>query len=892
VTETSTVDRAGRHRFPEPAVTRRTGLLSAAAAIAVAGAAVNALGYVVPFFAARRLTPSDLSMLASVLGVGAVASVAGLGLQTAVAVKCARSAAVPGLGRATAWTAGLALAALTAGSPVIALVLHMPVLVPLLMSVTIGAVVVSSRYLGQLQGGERFRRLALGLVLTALARYGGVIAGLLAGAGVVGSLVIGAVVAWLAVPLLAALTRETRPSHLDGRGRPLRAREIVAAGAATLATLAISYGDLVLSRALLSSSDAGAYAVGAVLTKGALWAPQVVTVLVLPKLAQGSRTALRTALTLVAACGAVLVVTASVAGSLAMRVAGGAAYADVGPYAGRFAAVGALYAVVFVLVNAEIAARVRRPGAVLWLALIGLTITASLAPRTLGGVLAASVGTAAVTAVVMLARAVRRKPVDAAVPNGPPYVYLSYSRNDDDTAYAKALAGRLTASGIPVWLDDTTITRSHWRGRIRPRIDGCAAALVIATPAARASAWVGREIARAEDVDRPILVLRRSGRPPRALADAPADDVGDGQMPSPEFIGRLRVIVGPHAVLTEPPASAPVVTATITHVLSGHTGALNLAAWAPDGARLATLGDDAAVRVWDVAGGGLLSVLNGHTGALTDGGWSPDGRRFATAGLDGESRIWDALGATVEHTLTPAPAALRWVGWSADGARLATADVQMHGHISDPETGRLLISLSYHPDLPVCVAWSPEGARLASTGDAGVRIWDAVTGTETHRLLGHTDLANWVGWSRDGRYLASGGDDAVVRIWDPVTGAGLLALTGATAGVSHGQWAPDGERLATSDDATVRVWSARGLTTLNGHSAAIESLAWSPDGALLATASVDGAVRIWDPAAGSCLLVLTGHTAAVTAVAWSPDGRMVASASADATARIWCLDRA
>jgi WD40 repeat protein/O-antigen/teichoic acid export membrane protein len=867
-------------------------VLSAAAAVAVAGVVVNALGYVVPFFAARRLTPGDLSMLASVLGVGAVASVAGLGLQTAVAVTCARSAAVPRLGRATAWTAGLALAALAAGSPVVALVLHMPVVVPLLMGVTIGAVVVSSRYLGQLQGGERFRRLALGLVLTGLARYGGVIAGLLAGAGVIGSLVIGAVVAWLAVPLLAALTRETRPSHLDGRGRPLRAREIVAAGAATLATLAISYGDLVLSRALLSSSDAGAYAVGGVLTKGALWAPQVVTVLVLPKLAQGSRTALRTALTLVAACGVVLVVAASIAGNLAMRVAGGAAYADIGPYAGRFAAVGALYAVVFVLVNAEIAARVRRPGAVLWLALIGLTVAASLAPRTLGGVLAASMGTAAVTTVAMLARVVRRKPVDAAVENGSPYVYLSYSRNDADTAYAEALAGRLTASGIPVWLDETTITRSRWQGQIRPRIDGCAAVLVIATPAARASAWVGREVARAEDTDRPILVLRRSGRSPRALADVPTTEVGDGQMPSPEFIGRLRVIVGPPAVLTEPPAPAPVVSATVTHVLSGHTEALNLAAWAPDGARLATLGDDAAIRVWDVAGGGVVSVLNGHTAPLADGGWSPDGRRFATAGVDGESRIWDALGATVEHTLTPSPAALLWVGWSADGARLATAGVQMYGRISDPETGQLLVSLPDHPGHARCLAWSPKGARLATTGDRDIRIWDTVTGRQTHRLFGHTDLAHWVGWSRDGRYLASGGGDAVVRIWDPVTGAGLLALTGATAGVSHGQWAPDGERLATTDDVTVRVWSARGLTTLSGHVAAIESVAWSPDGALLATAAVDGAVRIWDPAAGACLVVLTGHTAAVRAVAWSPDGRMVASASADTTARIWRIDRA
>jgi WD40 repeat protein/O-antigen/teichoic acid export membrane protein len=882
------VDGAGRHRFPESVTTRRTGLLSAAAAVAVAGAVVNALGYVVPFFAARRLTPGDLSMLASVLGVGAVASVAGLGLQTAVAVKCARSAVVPGLGRVTAWTAGLTFAALTAGSPLIGVALHMPVVVPLLMGVTIAAVVVASRFLGELQGGERFRRLAVGLVLTGLARYGGVIVGLLAGAGVIGSLIIGAAVAWLAVPVIAAISRETPSSHVDSRGRPLRAREIVAASSATLATLAISYADLVLSRALLSSSDAGAYAVGGVLTKGALWAPQVVTVLVLPKLAQGSRAALRTALTVVAACGVVLVVAASVAGQLAMRVAGGPAYAHVGAYAGRFAAVGAFYAVVFVLVNAEIAARVRRPGAVLWLSLLGLTAAAMAAPRSLGGVLTASLGTAAVTTVVMLVRAARRRPPEASVPIGPRYVFLSYSRTADDIAYAQRVAGHLATAGVPVWLDETTITRPYWASVIRPRIDDCAAVVVIAT---RATGWVGREVARAEDADRPILVLRRDGQPTRALADAPTDDVGDGQVPSAAFVARLRAIVAPPVVLTEPPAPPGSVASTLAYVLRGHTGALNLAAWSPDGARLATLGDDPAARIWDAATGAELAVLNGQTGPLADGGWSPDGKFFATAGLDGESRVWDVLGATIEHTLPPSPTALLWVGWSPDGARLATAGVEMYGRIWDPATGQLLHSLADDPDLALSLAWSPDGARLATTGYTDIRVWDAASGRETVRLLGHTDLAHWVGWSRDGRYLASGGDDAVVRVWDPSTGVALLALTGSTAGVSRGQWAPDGERLATADDTVVRVWSARGLTTLSGHSGAIESLAWSPDGALLAAAAANGTVRVWDPSAEVCLAVLTGHTAAVTAVAWSPDGRLLASASEDATARVWRITR-
>ncbi len=399
-----------------PGLAGRPSVAQAGAVVAFAGVLVNVLGYVVPFFAARRLIPEDLSTLATVLGLGAVASMAGVGLQTAVAVHWARGGPPPRLNRITYATAAVTGAVLVVATPIAALALHLPALPMLLMTATVVAVVVGSRSLGELQGSQRFTRLAAGMVIQSIGRFGGVVVGLLAGAGVVGSLILGAVACWLAVPVLAGLAgRAGRASTVEDAA-PLRGRDVIAAGGATLATLAISYADLVLARGLLPVADSGAYAVGAVLTKGALWAPQVVTVLALPRLAQGRQGALRVAVGLVAGCGLVLVLGATVLGGLAVRLAGGPAYAQLGPYAGRFAAVGALYAVVFVLVNAEIAAGVRRPAAPLWFALIALGLLARfVVPHTLGGVLDASLGTAGVTTLVMLARAIWRAPaVEAA----------------------------------------------------------------------------------------------------------------------------------------------------------------------------------------------------------------------------------------------------------------------------------------------------------------------------------------------------------------------------------------------------------------------------------------------------------------------------------------------
>ncbi|HEX7744499.1 MAG TPA: MFS transporter, partial [Micromonosporaceae bacterium] len=287
---------------------RRIGM--AGGAVAIAGALTNALGYLVPVLGARRLSAADLGALATVLAIAGIAGVPGLGLQIAVAVHRARrpGAATGRIAWVTAAVCGGAVVVLT---PVAAALLDLPAAVTLLLAVYTGAVVIAGRWLGELQGDERFLRLALGMTVLAAGRYGGLIAGLVLGAGLTGTVLAGTAAALLIPPVLALLARSD-PAPADGAG--ITARQVVTACSATLAMLVVSYADLILARHLLPPEASGAYAVGTVLTKGAIWAPQVVTVLALPRLAQGSRRTLVLAAALVAACGAALVTASALAG--------------------------------------------------------------------------------------------------------------------------------------------------------------------------------------------------------------------------------------------------------------------------------------------------------------------------------------------------------------------------------------------------------------------------------------------------------------------------------------------------------------------------------------------------------------------------------------------------
>lgn len=373
--------------------TRTTGLARSGPAVAVAGVLANGLAYLAPMLGGRTLPAAELSALATVLALGAIGSVPGLGLQIAVAVHRARGGRGGGgdsAGRLAWIAAGICAVAVLVAGPLLVGALRLSIAMVVLLSLSTGIVVLGCRWLGELQGDQRFLRLAAAMTALAVARYGGVIAGLVAGLDATGALLVGVVVGAGVLPVLAWLARPTRlPDHgvtgstaadrsTASAGRSttpadrLTAAAVITASSATLAMLVLSYADLIMARYLLSAADSGGYAIGAVLTKGAIWAPQVVTIIALPRLARGDRRARTVALGLVAGCGAVLVLASALAGGLAFRLAGGPDYAYLGGYAPYFAAVGALYALVFVMVNAQVAAGARRPAAPLWVTTVGL----------------------------------------------------------------------------------------------------------------------------------------------------------------------------------------------------------------------------------------------------------------------------------------------------------------------------------------------------------------------------------------------------------------------------------------------------------------------------------------------------------------------------------------
>lgn len=200
-----------------------------------------------------------------------------------------------------------------------------------------------------------------------------------------------------------------------------------------------------------------------------------------------------------------------------------------------------------------------------------------------------------------------------------------------------------------------------------------------------------------------------------------------------------------------------------------HRGTVWEGSWNPNNQLLATYASEVGrpIRLWS-PDGTVRGVIRGHGFGKTIHGmaWNPRGDRLASVGADESLRLWDIKGQAMDlfHVGDVTTA----MAWNPNGTQIAcgcnNGSIQLWN--LDGSKSRILEG---HTDKIWSLAWSPDGTFLASGGfDTSLRLWE----TDSKRqviLRGHDAEVEQIAWHPTSRKFLSCGDDSTIRLWNADT---------------------------------------------------------------------------------------------------------------------------
>ncbi|MCG8651657.1 MAG: WD40 repeat domain-containing protein [Pirellulales bacterium] len=335
--------------------------------------------------------------------------------------------------------------------------------------------------------------------------------------------------------------------------------------------------------------------------------------------------------------------------------------------------------------------------------------------------------------------------------------------------------------------------------------------------------------------------------------------------------------------------------------------------FSPDGKRIASVGPDHTVRLWDLDGRERLRLAGNKDDRFTSVSFSPDGSRLAARG-DREMFVWDLdSGARLMHILGGSGCS---PVFSADGKRIAATQLMftpMAGYVDrsfrvwEIESGKLLHSLDSSENLlwPLTVAL--DRGLTASLDEKSIRIGRLDTGETVCTYDRHSANAEDVTFNRAGTMVASSclhNGQLEIHLWNPVTGETKISHTAPTKFSAYKlTFSPDGRTLLGAAsvrdfddgyadgkiavDSPARIeWIDVMTAQPRHHIDGVAAPAFSPDNSMIAAARFDR-IELLDARTGETLERYPGHNAPVQKVAFSNDGKRVASVGRDHTIRYW-----
>ena len=224
---------------------------------------------------------------------------------------------------------------------------------------------------------------------------------------------------------------------------------------------------------------------------------------------------------------------------------------------------------------------------------------------------------------------------------------------------------------------------------------------------------------------------------------------------------------------------------------------------------LLTAGDEQIIG-WSLLDGTKLATTDAHAGLIDSIAVSSDGV-LASVGQDRAVRLWEIVpdgSLRLLRERTDLAESARSVSWLADGSGLFISGSAATLAL-DPATLETRSALASYSKEARSIAVSPDAHYLAQGGgDRLVHVWDLESGSELSPLYGHGFAVDAVAFDAGSTTLYSASWDRTLRAWSVPAFLPLEVRSGHHLAIDALAVAPDSGNLVTgSVDSSAKIWT-------------------------------------------------------------------------------------